>query len=73
VGCSCEYDKVLVLHGGLFGESGVLLDEIMMANRKDYGFSADDMEQESQASDPANPTATAAGRAQADEVNNKSD
>jgi hypothetical protein len=31
--------QVMVLHGGLFSQSGVLLEEIMEANRKDYNLS----------------------------------
>lgn len=33
-----------MLHGGLFGEPGVLLEDIMTANRKDYGFNPEDLE-----------------------------
>lgn len=32
--CMAAWWQVLVLHGGLFGEAGVLLDELQMANRK---------------------------------------
>ena len=30
--------QVLVLHGGLFSQSGVLIEEIMEANRKEYNL-----------------------------------
>jgi hypothetical protein len=38
-----------VLHGGLFGEGGVLIDDLQRCIRKDYGFNADELEAEAQA------------------------
>jgi hypothetical protein len=35
---------VLVLHGGLFSQPGVLVEEMLEANRKDYNL-ADDRKQ----------------------------
>jgi hypothetical protein len=29
---------VFILHGGLFGQPGVLLEEVMEASRKDYNL-----------------------------------
>ncbi len=38
-----------MLHGGLFGEGGVLIEDLQRCVRKDYGFNAEELEAEAQA------------------------